>query len=330
MSFESGAFKVKNIGNREAFPTRRIIVQFADENSILYTINETSNDVDVKVNLSRNYGGIDPKATVSILNLSEEVIRNITTTNFAPKNAKKIIVYAGYETKGNETSNIPHLFSGTILWALPTTGRPDVWFSVRSVENFFRDSTNIIIDKIDNDIYGFELVKMVYESAGAIVDDSLFEFLKNDDSQKGRIKEYKIGNPLYTFNGTFGKFVREEVFKWGRMSVCQMSDKVILLPCSSDIDYITSKMKASDYPVISASSNPTMIGIPSPNPTGINFTTLFETDVLLPMKRFTLNSFIFPMFDNYLYWVQKVDYDLQLRGQNFYSHITARRAVANV
>lgn len=106
-----------------------------------------------------------------------------------------------------------------------------------------------------------------------------------------------------------------------------MSDKLILLPCSADMDFLESDEDKSTLPVISARSNPTMIGIPKPNPTGVDFTTLFDTTVLLPMRRFRLNSFIFPMFDDFVYWVQKVDYDLHLRGQPFYNHVVARRKV---
>ena len=154
-----------------------------------------------------------------------------------------------------------------------------------------------------------------------------FDKLKNS-SQPDRLKEYLLTNrDTFSCSSIFSKFLSQDIFQWGRMSAVQMSDKLILLPCSADIDFIESNEDISNLPIISASSTPTMIGIPKPNPTGIDFTTLFDTNVLLPMKRFTLKSFIFPKFDNFVYWVQKVDYDLQLRGQNFYNHVVARRKV---
>lgn len=342
------SIQVKNIGNKDSFPTRRIVVEFFDtgseqiyqiESLTSYTppsghivINDTSNDVDVRVKLSRNYGGIDPKATVSICNLSTDIINQLTTVEFAPKYSKTIRVYAGYETKGNETSDIPLLFSGTILWALPTTGRPDVWFTIQAVENFFRINEILRIESgyAEEFKYSFDFVKNIAQYAGyseSEIDTSFFDRLENS-SQPKRLDEYLMNNrDTYSYNSTFGGFLKKEVFQWGRMSAVQMSDKLILLPCSADMDFLESEEDKSSLPVISATSNPTMIGIPKPNPTGVDFTTLFDTTVLLPMKRFRLNSFIFPMFNDFTYWVQKVDYDLQLRGQNFYNHVIARRKV---
>lgn len=357
------SIKVNNIGNRDAFPTRRIIVEFFDtpeaqtidteyaknkvvksgvpelEPIIVYPdeqhiiINDTSNNVDIRVRLSRNYGGIDPRATVSICNLSEKIINELTTVEFAPKYSKTIRVFAGYETKGNETSSIPLLFSGTILWALPTTGRPDVWFTIQAVENFYNVNTILKLPQgIAKDFeYSYEFVKYVCSDIGgypqSAIDTSFFDKIKSS-AQPNRLKEYLLNNrDTYSFSSTLGDFLKKDVFQWGRMSAVQMSDKLILLPCSADMDFIESGEDKSTLPIISASSTPTMIGIPKPNPTGIDFTTLFDTDVLLPMKRFTLKSYIFPKFDDFVYWVQKVDYDLQLRGQNFYNHVVARRKV---
>ena len=342
------SINVKNIGNRDAFPTRRIVVEIFDTGSSQISksgstsvyehpsghivLNDTSNNVDVKVKLSRNYGGIDPKATVSICNLSDTVINQVATTEFAPKNSKTITVYAGYEKKGEETSNIPVLFSGVILWALPTTGRPDVWFTIQAVENFFLTNAilNVPSGYASDFKYSYELVKNIAQFVGyaeSAIDTTFFDKL-GQSSQPKRLDEYLLTNrDTYSYNSTFGNFLKKDVFQWGRMSAVQMSDKLILLPCSADMDFLQSTEDSSTLPVISAHSNPTMIGIPKPNPTGIDFTTLFDTSVLLPMRRFKLNSFIFPMFDDKVYWVQKVDYDLHLRGQPFYNHVVARRKV---
>ena len=342
------SINVKNIGNRDEFPTRRIVVEIFDTNSgqiqrtgtnTLYSppsghilLNETSNDVDIKVKLSRNYGGIDPRATVSICNLSDKIINEVATTEFAPKNSKTITVYAGYEKKGEETTNIPLLFSGVILWALPTTGRPDVWFTIQAVENFFLTNAivNIPSGYASDFKYSYEFIKNIAQFVGyaeSAIDTSFFDKLRQS-SQPKRLEEYLLTNrDTYSYNSTFGNFLKKDIFQWGRMSAVQMSDKLILLPCSADIDFLENDEDKSTLPVISARSNPTMIGIPKPNPTGVDFTTLFDTSVLLPMRRFRLNSFIFPMFDDFVYWVQKVDYDLHLRGQPFYNHVVARRKV---
>lgn len=350
------SINVKNIGNRDAFPTRRIVVEisgtFIEEvsesssaqggelgaltvsasSSGKVVLNATSNDVDIKVKLSRNYGGIDPRATVSICNLSDKIINDVATTEFAPKNSKTITVYAGYEKKGEETTDIPLLFSGVILWALPTTGRPDVWFTIQAVEQFFKinEYLNLPSGYAEDCQLAHELVKKIAIEVGypeASIDTSFFDKLEQS-SQPKRLDEYLLTNRSeFSYNSTFGNFMKKDIFQWGRMSAAQMSDKLILLPCSADMDFLQSDEDKSTLPVISAHSNPTMIGIPKPNPTGVDFTTLFDTSVLLPMRRFRLNSFIFPMFDDFVYWVQKVDYDLHLRGQPFYNHVVARRKV---
>lgn len=318
--------QVENIGG--GFPCRRIIVELTHSltGERIY-INRFENDIDVKVSLKRNYGGIDPKVNVSLCNLSQNTIKAFSTPVFAPTNPNKITVYAGYETITTQTSKIPLLFTGDILWAIPVSPRPDIWFSITAIENFFNINKVVSWGQKESEKYKtrIDLVESICKSVGfSNVDTFQFERLKNicdDVGQPKRMEQYLLNPSDFEFQGTFGSFLKE-IYSFGRMTAIIKESKITLLPCSDDITFIKNNSPTFATTISSNSSNP-MIGNPNPNPTGVNFTMLFNTYVE-PLTFVYLDSKIYTEF-NMVYWVQQVQYDLHLRGQNFYSHIVARR-----
>lgn len=324
---------VNNITTGE-FPERRVIVKLvksgADGKDTEIFINKESNLVDVKVRLTRNYGGIDPQAQVSILNLSPEHIANFMTYQFNPDNPNKIFVYAGYETKGKTTSQIPFLFTGNIIWAIPTSGRPDVWFTMNCVENFFAINDYISFNGKKGDT-PLDLMRIALLPASRAENFSLNINFPINTSKLDELKKYSddrwnkyqtLESPEnYSFNGTLGAFISTEPYQWNKMQISIMNGEVWVLPNSDDMNFLTTA--AQPQYVISASSKYPMIDIPKPNPTGVDVVTLFNRE-LVPNTFFKLDSEFFSAF-NRLYWIQRVVYDLHLRGQNFYNLITARR-----
>lgn len=322
--------QVKNIG--AGFPCRRIIVELTHSLSgqSLF-LNFDNNDIDVKVSLNRNYGGIDPKATISLCNLSQDTIKTFSTPFFAPQNPNKITVYAGYETIDEQTSKIPLLFTGDILWAIPTSGRPDIWFTITAVENFFK--INDIVSWTQEQSKGYatriELVEGICKSVGfENIDLTWFDRLNTiceNQNQAKRMRQYLVYPFDFEFQGSFGSFLKE-IYSFGRMTSIIMGNKITILPCSDDITFMKQNKSLNaleDVYIVSSQTNPPMIGNPNPNPTGVNLTMLFNQDIV-PMSFISLQSKIYTEF-NMEYWVQQVRYDLHLRGQNFYSHIIARR-----
>lgn len=333
---------VKNVGGSE-FPERRIVVKltktpkprmtnsggvavsFLDTPDLF--INKDSNLVDVKVSLARNYGGADPQAQVSILNLTEEHINMFTTYQFTPDYPDIVTVYAGYETIGAKTSEIPFLFQGNIIWALPTTGRPDVWFNITCVESFFDINTvvsytspkNVPMNPI---MIANDIVNQAFGNRGK--NKFFVNYRKIQELAKYNANRAKMYYPIiknYSYNGTLGNFIDNEVYQWNKMVGTYMNGEVFLSPNSDDMNYLNTV--APPLYTISASSATPMIGIPKPNPTGVDLTTLFNREYL-PDVNFKLDSAFFQSFST-RYWIQRVVYDLHLRGKNFYTHITARR-----
>lgn len=314
--------QVKNIGG--GFPTRRLIVRLTDlKTNETFTINENDNLVDVKVSLKRNYGGIDPQAQVSICNLSSDNIRRFMTPYFG-KEPNLIEVFAGYENSEEYDTKVPLLFSGNIMWAIPTSERPDVWFTITAIENFFNVTQTINWSSNESIEAGsrLEIVKRICQKAGFTnISSTYIDLLKSTSEGESRYKEYVKKQDDFTFQGTLGDFLRNNIFQFGRMTANISSSKISILPNTEDMKFASDK---SPYKMISPYSTCPMIGSPKPNITGVNFTTLFNLDIL-PSDKVTVQSYLYAWTLPIEYWVLKVNYDLHLRGQNFYCHYTAVR-----
>lgn len=351
--------KVKNIGGN-SLPQRRVIVsleKFGTNPKELW-INKDENNLDIKISLKRNYGGIDPRASISILNLSPENISLYTTEYFNPEYPTKVRVYVGYETQGQEESEIPFLFQGDVIWATPTTGRPDIWFTMQVVEDFFdinepltiysneasENSLSICYKNVNSTSYldsnsvqeyeytenstlkrvnVFDIIKSVFK-ATPYANVRLDYFEKLYIYSPDRYTKYNIYESNYRFDGTLGSFINAEPFKINKMSASIINGEVWLLPNTEDMGFISSTEDERFLPSVSAASNPPMIDIPKPNATGVDFKMLYNTNIIPPVC-FKLESQLFICF-NRVYWVQQVHYDLHLRGKNFYINVIARRA----
>lgn len=320
------------------FPQRRLVVvlEKRDKNNKIVNkiiLNDKSNDVATKISLSRNYGGIDPKAVIMACNLADETINSLMTLNYAEDNPTTVKVYFGYEKLDEKQSGIPLLFEGNVLWAIPTQTRPDCWFRIECLETFHKsnkfittknkDLTNLnpfqIITELLYPFYHLNFTKM----------EELWRLGMENTGARTRYNYYTSRQANYNFSGTIGEFLNKEIYNFGRMSAYIEGSALHILPASDDMDFLSSN--ATPDLTISATSNPPMIGNPKPNPTGIDFTTLFPQDygTLLNYFRvgsyFNLDSEFFPVF-NRTYWVQKINYELTNRENASFCRVTARRA----
>lgn len=312
----------------QTFPNRRIILELKSSRwSKPILINDKGNLCSIRVNIKRNYGGIDPQANISVCNLDQSVMKDFTTQYFAPLNPDIISVYAGYENLNSTTTDLPRIFQGTILWATPTTGRPDIWFSMTCNETFFGltepiffsvagtdTPANIVKEAaficgqrlgMDKPIYGVDTSRL----------DAFYEAFPDEKSK------YEFPIDFFYYGGTLGNFLARQVTDWNGMSATIMNGNIILAPSSADYNRVVAKNPPQW--TISAKDN-AMIDIPYPNATGVDLTTLFNPKIA-PLDTFELDSKIFPVFNRFKYWVQTVEYDLTTREQAFYNKITARR-----
>lgn len=323
--------KVQN--ESKEFPNRRIILKLEPSTQPPLKpkrpiwVNATGNLCSIRVNIRRNYGGIDPQANVSICNLEKSVMKEFMTQYFAPKNPSLVSIYAGYETLGAETTTLSRIFQGTVLWAAPTTGRPDVWFSMTCNENFFG-----IAQPICFGIYSVHTPAQIVEFASLECGNRLGLGRPVFDVDTSRLDafyetfpderaKYEFGITDFYFSNTFGNFLRTRAREWNGMSVTIMNGKIVLAPSTRDYNRM---INVSQPKWTISSTKNVMIGIPSPNPTGVDLTTLFDPK-LEPLDTFVLDSRIYPAFNHFKYWIQSVEYELTTREMAFYNKITARR-----
>lgn len=310
----------------KTFPNRRIIIKLTKAHGREYIINETGNLCAIKVNINRTYGGIDPSATISICNLPPDLIERFMTKVYSKNFQDTVSVYAGYENIGSETTELPLIFYGNILWAVVSSTRPDMWFEITCNENFYAVNTTITIDATES-LTPIEIVTNAANQVGLKVDSSKLEAFKKYFPE--RAEPYFAKLSPRPFQNTFGRFLQSKVFEFNRMSANIMNNTVYLSPNSVDFGDMIKNVDPG-Y-IISATSN-SMIGEPRPNPTGIDIVTLFNPNIL-PQDVFKLESHFYGNisdngsdFFNMKYWIQNIQYDLETRGKNFYNRIVARRA----
>lgn len=323
------------------FPNRRIVVELTKSDGRKFIVNETGDLCAVSVRIKRNYGGIDPQAQISICNIPPQVMKAFMTQYFAPENPDTISVYAGYEKVGSTATQLPLIFYGTILWAIPTSGRPDIWFQLTCNENFWQITRPVVASTIYPNGDSVEEVPMTpiqivnqvnsslaWDEIGGqtvlprnpfIIDTSKLDLFKQNFPEEAKPYFQKYRNIAWT--GTLGAFLSRELGRFNQMSANIQNGQIKLAPNSADLSKLITKVDAQ-YTISAGENN--MIGIPSPNPTGVNLTTLFNPD-MSPMDTFKLDSKFYPLF-NMKYWIQTIEYHLETRGQAFYNHIIARRA----
>ena len=320
---------------------RRIIVELTDTaTNSTYIVNEKQNIAEVQASWEKCVGGLG-KAQILIYNLNPYVIRDFTTKDYYPDQKKEVKIYAGYEDRDKpKTKNeLTLLYTGEILFAKLTQGRPDTIFSITAMEKFSKMNEDINLSEVglQDNMTILDMVVKILKKYGFKVDISVFKWLMSNHRPVA-LKYYALISDGYMYSGKLGNFLQKELFKFRGMRFIQDGMNIKLLP--NDLDY---KVYLSEQgtnalqnagKVISGELNgvmATMIGIPNPNFYGVELKTLFSEKVKAG-EQFLLRSRVFATGNeassyNIPYEITSVSYELQLRGQNFYQNIRAIRFV---
>lgn len=316
------------VNSSSELPKRRIVVELRHKDGVVYSINkETSQaETEVRVKFSRVLGGLS-NATIEIVNLMPEVIAKFATGNYLDSVDNIIRIYAGYEDNTKETTNLPLLYEGYILWSVVIQGRPDVIFKIDAIENYKQFISPLNLSQ-QEDMSMLGWVSYVIQQAGFTANTDAIDALEDEEKAK-----YLSAVKSMTYNGNLVGFLRGELKKFCRMQFCQEAGIIYLYPNSDDNNNYLSRVDRQklidDNKIISADVNAhplgVMIGIPTPTYTGVNVRTLFNRTIR-PYDLFVLQSITSGMSAfNKAYLVLKVNYSLQLRGQSFYADIEAVR-----
>lgn len=320
---------------------RRIIVELTDTaTNSTYIVNEKQNIAEVQVSWEKCVGGLG-KAQILIFNLNPYIVSTFTTKDYYPEKKKEVKIYAGYEDrdKPKTKDELTLLYTGEILFAKLTQGRPDTIFSITAMELFSKMNEDINLSEVglQENMTILDMVVKILEKYGFKVDISVFEWLMANRSAIA-LKYYTLISDGYMYSGKLGNFLQKELFKFRGMRFIQDGMNIKLLP--NDLDYrvylsnMSSPALENANKVISGRVNgtmATMVGIPNPNFYGVELKTLFSEKVKAG-EQFLLKSRVFATGNeassyNIPYEITSVSYNLQLRGQNFYQNIRAIRFV---
>ena len=353
------AFKMsKNTGGE--FPNRRIIVEISGgvvEKK--YVFNEDFDDINVKVRTRRTFGSIYPEATVELCNIPASWVENLSTFIYSPDKPAKIAVYVGYEKLGEKETKIPLFLTGDIIWAMPTTPRPDVWFTMTIRENLFTNYTRLFkldsgaleIDAAAGQPYNTDLFSIINRAASfcglgepdysylkQTITKPVFDVygVKTGDESVYLYDEYNIAKPNYCSGATNISKLLDSLNSMtsNKLQFEVRNGKLYVYPSSSDMRYIYAQaglnrekakeaIKSGSKQYFIASAKSGMINIPQPTVAGVNFTHLFNTRIEF-MKPIILDSQMYSAFNTF-YWICSIEYNLHLRGQEFYMNIEAFR-----
>ena len=320
---------------------RRIIVELTDTaTNSTYIVNEKQNIAEVQVSWEKCVGGLG-KAQILIFNLNPYIVSTFTTQDYYPEKKKEVKIYAGYEDrdKPKTKEELTLLYTGEILFAKLTQGRPDTIFSITAMELFSKMNEDINLSEVglQDNMTILDMVVKILEKYKFNVDISVFEWLMKNNTAIA-LKYYTLISDGYMYSGKLGNFLQKELFKFRGMRFIQDGMNIKLLP--NDLDYkvylsnMSSPALENANKVISGRVNgvmATMIGIPNPSFYGVELKTLFSEKVKAG-EQFLLKSRVFATGNeassyNIPYEITSVSYNLQLRGQGFYQNIRAIRFV---
>lgn len=325
----SDELRFKVVNTSSSFPKRRLIVELTNATfSKNYIVNEFDNNLQVNVKFDRTQGGLGI-ANVNICNLPEEIIEDFTKYIFCASNPDTIKIYAGYETIGEKESYIPLIFKGNIMYAIPTSARPDRWISIQAMEEYVGLNRDIVFQP-EKELPVVDYIKALLSKEGFTVDTSVLDEVENIFKSQGRSADfdrrykYIIKEP---FNGKLRKFLKREFNQLNNIQFIQDGSHFSLFPSSEDMQFALGFISDAKFIEIGAESKDgvRMIGIPSPNYYGANLRVLF-TDKIRAGHYFKLKTKFFNVGKDTnarRYQIIKCTYNLSSRSQDNYIDIEA-------
>lgn len=250
--------------------------------------------IDIQFSIEKHMGAVMNEANVTIYNLTREDIEYLTTFTsqwIAYQQRKRLRIFAGY----TDTS-VGLIFDGDIIEALPSMP-PDIALRCKARSGAYNNST-MISKSVTEPITTKDLLKQVGSWTGLTV---------NDHTTTDR----KIGGFYYTGSAT--------------QLIGQLNDIPDIIAYEDDGSLWVVDKKNTDIGlqmrVINKNSG--MIDIPQPNATGIEVKILLDPAIKLGQK-IKVESDLIPAV-NGVYTIYELKYTGHLRGNEFYTDITARR-----
>ena len=336
--------------------SKRVLqVKLIDANGTEYLVN-TGGLAEIQFSYTHTIGGLG-RASIKIYNLNPNIVSQFTTQDYYPQKKKIVEVYVGRE--GDETKLT---YTGEILFAQLTQGRPDSIFSIEAMEvysglNKEIDTRNIdfgdtptCLSVVHSILKSIRLEVGGKEIQGFTVNDKAIQDGLNNTETAGVFTKYEA--PVeegYFYSGKVSEFLQSELKNFSGMQFLQDGTTITLLPNSLDqqlllkntSNLITSLKDKGEVISADATGNlAQMIGLPSPSYYGVSLRTLYPQDrsrikagdIFLLQSRVFANNPNKSLLDgvyNIPYQITSIRYSLQLRGQNWYQDIEAIRYINN-
>lgn len=268
---------------------RKVIVEFKTPAG-----DKRLDGIEVKFSVEKVAGSIMNKATIDICNLTKEDIQYLTsyTSQFiAMAERKRVRIFAGYEDTG-----VSLIFDGDIVEAIPY-GLPDTWLKCKAMSGYYSNK-DVVSKTFEGDLTAQEICS----SAADLLELSL-------DYQSTITK--KISD--FSFTGDKTKIIKE-LNEIGGIAVYE-DDGVLVVTDKEQPN------KSVSIRHISETSG--MIGIPKPDPLGVELQMLLDNSLKIGQQIY-LESLTIPSCSG-VYYIYELKHSGDLRGNEFYTNIKARR-----
>jgi hypothetical protein len=252
------------------------------------------NGIDIQFRIDKHMGAVMNEANVIIYNLTREDIEYLTTFTsqwIAYQQRKRIRIFAGY----TDTS-VGLIFDGDIIEALPSMP-PDIALRCKARSGAYNNST-MISKSVTEPIAVKDLLQQASSWTGLTINDKT-------------TTDKKVNGFYYTGSAT--------------QLISQLNDIPNIIVYEDDnalwaVDKTNTNIGLQTR-IINKHSG--MVDIPQPNALGIKVTVLLDPTIKLGQK-IKVESSLIPAC-NGIYTVYELSHTGHLRGNDFYTEITARR-----
>ena len=268
---------------------RKIIVEFKTPAG-----DKRLDGIEVKFSVDKLMSAVMNKASVDICNLAQEDIEYLTTYTsqfIAINERKRIRIFAGYEEDG-----VSLIFDGDVVEGMPTNP-PDRWIRMKALSGYYTNKEPVS-KTLNGDL---SVQEVCSEAANLLGVPMIFEATS--------VK--KISD--FSFTGDKRKILKD-LNELGDITAYE--DDGVLMVVDKDKPRNSLEVRYID-------ENSGLIGVPKPDPLGIECTVLLDNSLKIGQQIY-IESKIFPSASG-LYYIYELKHSGDLRGQEFYTQIKARR-----
>lgn len=274
---------------------RKVIIQFLTASGEFKELD----GIEVRFDVAKFMSSVMNKATIDICNLARSDIEFLTTYTsqyVAINQRKRIRLLAGYADTGTGAALI---FDGDIIEARPTNP-PDIWLHCQALSGYYNNKDNISYSYI-GETPATDIIKDTADKLG----------LAFVDGTDGTQDNLTVVN--WEFTGPKTQII-SELNEVGNYEVFEDDGKFIL----------TQKgQPRNDTEVVYIDETSGLVGIPNPDAVGVSFRVLLDNSLKIKQKIY-LQSNAIPGASG-LYWIYEMHHKGDLRGNDFYTDIKARR-----